>query len=166
VSGSIKIFVRGGPDVIVARNAIRRLAESIGMDTLSLYALMTAVAELGSNIVRHAGEGSIETRVVHDDRGAPGIEVVARDTGPGIEDLTLALQDYYSTVGSMGCGLPSVRRLTSEMTIDSKHGHGTVVRAIRWLSDTRQRTLEPPERTSDAAPDAAPGEAPGGTSKR
>jgi serine/threonine-protein kinase RsbT len=141
------------PDVVVARTITKRLAESIGMDVLAKYSVMTAVSELGWNILRHAGTGTIAIRTVHDENGQAGIEVTAVDSGPGIEDIELALQDSYSTIGTLGCGLPAVKRLMSDVVIESGHGEGTRVRAVRWLEHQPTQTLDPPAPASSVRPD-------------
>jgi serine/threonine-protein kinase RsbT len=62
------------------------------------------------------------------------IVVVARDQGPGIQDLNLALQDGYSTSGGLGLGLPGARRLMDEFVIQSELGKGTLVTMKKWRS--------------------------------
>ena len=58
--------------------------------------------------------------------------VVARDQGPGIADLELAMQDGYSTGGSFGLGLPGARRLMDEFEIRSRPGEGVTVTMKKW----------------------------------
>jgi len=58
--------------------------------------------------------------------------VVARDQGPGIGDIALALQDGYSTSGGLGLGLPGARRLMDEFEIESQVGKGTTVTMKKW----------------------------------
>ena len=48
--------------------------------------------------------------------------VVARDTGPGIADLDLAMSVGYTTYGGRGLGLPGARRLMDEFEITSELG--------------------------------------------
>jgi serine/threonine-protein kinase RsbT len=62
-----------------------------------------------------------------------GIVVVARDEGPGIPDVALAMQDGYSTSGSLGLGLPGAGRLMDELEIDSRPGNGTTVTMRKWV---------------------------------
>ena len=59
--------------------------------------------------------------------------MVARDDGPGIPDVGLAMQDGFSTANSLGLGLPGTRRLMDEFEIVSSPGLGTVITAIKWL---------------------------------
>jgi serine/threonine-protein kinase RsbT len=95
--------------------------------------IVTAVSELGRNILMYAGEGEVVVTTI-DGSERRGIVVVARDQGPGIHDLQKAMLDGYSTSGSLGLGLPGVRRLMDEFAIESAPGRGTTVTAKRWLS--------------------------------
>jgi serine/threonine-protein kinase RsbT len=61
-----------------------------------------------------------------------GIAIVASDDGPGIHDIRQALRDGFSTSGSLGMGLPGVRRLMDEFEITSKPGRGTIVAVKKW----------------------------------
>ena len=61
-----------------------------------------------------------------------GIVVIARDTGPGIADVERALVAGYSTSGSLGLGLPGVRRIMDEFEIKSEIGQGTTVTVTKW----------------------------------
>jgi serine/threonine-protein kinase RsbT len=60
------------------------------------------------------------------------LEVVARDNGPGIADIQLAMQDGYSTSNSLGIGLPGVKRLMDELDVRSGVGQGTTVTMKKW----------------------------------
>ena len=42
------------------------------------------------------------------------------------------MQPGYSTSSSLGLGLPGVKRLMDEMTIESSVGVGTTVTAKKW----------------------------------
>jgi serine/threonine-protein kinase RsbT len=58
--------------------------------------------------------------------------VVARDSGPGIRNVDLAMQDGYSTGKSLGLGLPGAKRLMDEFTIESTVGTGTTITMKKW----------------------------------
>ena len=63
---------------------------------------------------------------------ATDLAVVASDRGPGIPDLSRALEVGYSTSGSLGLGLPGVRRLMDDFEVESRVGRGTRVTARKW----------------------------------
>ena len=67
------------------------------------------------------------------ENGLAGIQIVARDDGPGIANLGLAMKDGYSTSRSLGLGLPGTKRLMDDFEIDSKPGKGTRVTIRKWL---------------------------------
>lgn len=107
------------------------LAELIGFSLTKQYMIATAVSELARNIVNYASKGRITISIVK--RGSQeGIEIVAEDNGPGIQDVSKAMQDHFSTSGSLGLGLPGARRLMDEFSIESEVGKGTRVTARKW----------------------------------
>jgi serine/threonine-protein kinase RsbT len=57
------------------------------------------------NIVKFAGTGEVRIGRL-DEPTRCGLLVVARDAGPGIGDVDLALSDGHSTYGGLGLGLP------------------------------------------------------------
>lgn len=119
----IHVSVSHDSDVATARIEARTLAQQAGLDVPAVEAFATAVSELARNIVHHAGFGEIELAIVE---GA--IVATARDGGPGIADLALALTDGFSTRGGLGCGLPGAQRLVDVFEIESAPGRGTTVR--------------------------------------
>jgi serine/threonine-protein kinase RsbT len=109
-----------------------RMAQDTGFDLVGRSAIMTALSELARNILKYAGRGEVVIARITGDRGA-GVEIIARDRGPGIADVERALQDHFSTSGTLGLGLPGVRRLMAEFEIVSSPGQGTCVTARKWL---------------------------------
>ena len=66
--------------------------------------------------------------------GAHGrIEIVAEDRGPGIPDIDRAMEEGFSTVGSLGLGLQGARRLVDEFRIESTPGNGTTIEVVKWV---------------------------------
>ena len=84
------------------------------------------------SITTYAKRGEVELSVVRDDNGRAGIKVIARDQGPGIENLELAMQDGYTSGGGLGLGLPGARRLVDDFNIDTAPGQGTTVTLVMW----------------------------------
>jgi serine/threonine-protein kinase RsbT len=118
-------------DIVTARQKGRELASKCGFPTTDLAVIATAISELARNIVRYALHGEIVLRLVRDPLKR-GVEVVATDDGPGIPDVSLAMQDGYSTSGGLGLGLPGTRRLMDEFEITTDFGKGTKVTVRRW----------------------------------
>jgi anti-sigma regulatory factor (Ser/Thr protein kinase) len=114
-----------------ARRVAVRLAEAIGMEESDRGAVAIAVTEIATNIVKHAGTGSIVCQQLGIN-GALGIRFLAIDKGPGIRNITSALEDGYSTAGSSGNGLGAVRRLATSFDIYSAPDRGTCIMADFW----------------------------------
>jgi anti-sigma regulatory factor (Ser/Thr protein kinase) len=127
-TGETKIAIEGEEDVAHARIRSRDIASSMGFRQPALDAIATAVSELARNIVDHAEQGEILLTP-----GPRGLEIVARDRGPGIPDVEQALQDGFTTSNGLGCGLSGARRLVDRLEIASEPGVGTVVRIHKWL---------------------------------
>jgi serine/threonine-protein kinase RsbT len=127
-----RLEIRSEHDILTARQRGRELAAEAGFSGSDLTLVATAISEVARNIVEYAGHGEIVLTLVPDGQ-SPGIAVVARDAGPGIPDVALAMQDGYSTSGSLGLGLPGARRLMDELEVDSRPGNGTTVTMRKWV---------------------------------
>lgn len=121
-------------DIVTARQEGRRLAATLSFSPSDLTVIAAAISEVARNILTYAGSGQVDIGLV-ERGGRRGVTIVARDQGPGIADVQLALQDGYSTSGGLGLGLPGARRLMDDFEIASEIGLGTVVTMRKW---TRQ----------------------------
>jgi serine/threonine-protein kinase RsbT len=132
--GSERIAIESDSDVVTARQRARTLAVELDMPSTDQTLLATAISEIARNITTYAtdGRGEVLIDVVRHRDGRPGIRVIARDAGPGIEDLDRALTDGYTTGGGLGLGLPGARRLVDEFDIQTGPGQGTVVTMVKW----------------------------------
>lgn len=127
----IRVAIRSDQDIVSARQKGRALAVELGFSAGDATLVATAISELARNIVSYARRGEITLRAVQS-ANRDGIMVVASDDGPGIPDVAQALRDGFSTSGSLGLGLPGVRRLMDEFEIVSKSGRGTTVTVKKW----------------------------------
>lgn len=118
-------------DIVTARRLGREIATEAGFGGSDLTVIATAISEVARNIVVYAHQGEIVLSLV-ERAGRRGISVVARDQGPGIPDLELAMRDGYSTGKSLGLGLPGAKRLMDEFEIASEVGEGTTVTMRKW----------------------------------
>jgi serine/threonine-protein kinase RsbT len=130
--------IRSEADIMAARHRGRELAASLGFSQTDLTLVVTAISELARNILQYAGQGEVLLRIAEED-GRRGIAIEARDQGPGIDDVERALQDGYSTSGSLGLGLPGARRLLDEFEVRSEPGKGTVVTGKKWANSGVRR---------------------------
>ena len=103
-----------------------------GFDETPSRMIATAVSELVRNILKYAGTGEIRLRRVKG-IGRRGIEIEAVDQGPGIADCEAAMRDHFSSGGTLGLGLPGVKRMMDEFSLESMPGKGTRVTARKWI---------------------------------
>jgi anti-sigma regulatory factor (Ser/Thr protein kinase) len=114
-----------------ARRAAADLAANLGFDETQAGKVTLAVAESGTNIVKHAGRGRLLLRGL-ESAGTPGIELIALDKGPGIANVAASLRDGHSTLGTMGSGLGALSRLAEDFQIFTQPGRGTALRMEVW----------------------------------
>ncbi|MEV0358610.1 MULTISPECIES: ATP-binding protein [Nocardia] len=128
------ILVKVSGDIVIARQAGRELAAELGFSLTDRTMISTAISEIARNITSYAGTGEI--RLLVDEReGRRALIVQAEDQGPGIRDITRALEDGYSTGRGLGLGLPGARRLMDRLTVDSNPGQGTLIEMWKWVPE-------------------------------
>jgi serine/threonine-protein kinase RsbT len=128
-----RIGVASDQDIVTARTRGRAMAVQLGFPAATATLIATAISELARNMLLYAGRGEIVLSSI--ERGERrGIAVLARDEGPGIADVTAAMEDGYSTSGRLGLGLPGARRLMDDFQIRSRIGEGTTVVVKKWNS--------------------------------
>ena len=127
--------VTEGRDAIEATQAAKAMGKALGFGARATEEVAIAVSELAGNLVKHARRGRLTLAPLHQDDRA-GMQIESQDSGPGITDVEQALNDGYSTAGSLGYGLGAVNRLMDEMEIKSSPGKGggTHIVCRRWLA--------------------------------
>jgi len=131
MTDEIRVRITCPPDIVMARQQGRSLAAQLGFLGSDLTIIATAISEVARNIVEHAKKGEIILKSV-DGNPHRGIVIIAQDEGPGILDITRALQDGFSTGKGLGLGLPGTKRLMDEFEIHSEIGKGTTVTMKKW----------------------------------
>jgi anti-sigma regulatory factor (Ser/Thr protein kinase) len=114
-----------------ARRHAALYAEDADFGERERGSLAIAVTEMTTNLVKHAGNGTIVVDAIASN-GSSGVRILGLDKGPGIRDLTAALRDGYSTAGTGGNGLGAIKRLSSTFDIYTAPGVGTAVLAEFW----------------------------------
>ncbi|MGH9744171.1 MAG: anti-sigma regulatory factor [Candidatus Acidiferrum sp.] len=127
----IRVLINSDQDIVLARQRGRSLAADLGFSPGDATLIATAISELARNIVSYARKGVITLRAIQVS-GRQGILVVASDEGPGIANIEQAMRDGFSTSGSLGLGLPGVKRIMDEFEIRSRSGRGTSVAVKKW----------------------------------
>jgi serine/threonine-protein kinase RsbT len=131
-----QIRIASDVDIVEARQAARLMAAELGFEGADLVIIATAVSEVARNIVEYAKPG--EVWIAPAANGfRKGLQVVAIDRGPGIPDVSQAMEDGFSSGRGLGIGLPGSRRLMDDFEIDSKVGRGTKITMRKWLHATK-----------------------------
>ena len=110
--------------------AVKKSLRQMGFPPDAIRRVSIAMYEGEINMVIHADGGQATVNIFPDK-----IEIVLADKGPGIADISLAMQEGYSTAPDnirslgfvAGMGLPNMKRYTDEMRIESEVGVGTTV---------------------------------------
>jgi anti-sigma regulatory factor (Ser/Thr protein kinase) len=119
-------FTSAGEASVNVKKLLRKL--NIAPDIIRKVSIAMYEGEI--NMVIHANGGFADVLVYPDK-----ILIILKDTGPGIPNVELAMQEGYSTakdnVRSLGfgagMGLPNMKRYTDKMEIDTEVGVGTTV---------------------------------------
>jgi anti-sigma regulatory factor (Ser/Thr protein kinase) len=114
-----------------ARRAAANLSATLSFDETQAGRAAIVMTEVATNLIKHGGGGDVIARKVGSGTSA-GLQILALDRGPGIENIGESLRDGYSTAGSQGTGLGAVRRLSSLFDIYSQPGAGTAVLSEVW----------------------------------
>lgn len=120
-------FTRAGE----ASGDVKAHLKKLGFDPAVIRNVVIALYEGEINMVIHAGGGEINVDIDPDK-----ISMTLTDHGPGIPDVSLAMQAGYSTAPDniralgfgAGMGLPNIKKYTDEMIIDTKVGEGTTMK--------------------------------------
>lgn len=128
---AVKLQISEASDVAYAALDAKCFARDLGFSIADQYTIATTVSELAQNIVKYADFGHLSFKTIQQGSDV-GIEVLAKDSGPGIENINRAMTDNFSTGGTMGVGLPGAKRLMDDFHINSAPGQGTEVVVKKW----------------------------------
>jgi CBS domain-containing protein/anti-sigma regulatory factor (Ser/Thr protein kinase) len=116
-----------------AANQIKQVLQEKKFPPKIIRRIAVAAYELEINLCVHSDGGVLSWQVSNG-----RAEVIARDAGPGIEDVEWACRDGTSTANEWirslgfgaGMGLVNVRRVSDEFEITSKKSSGTTVKSV------------------------------------
>jgi serine/threonine-protein kinase RsbT len=119
-----KDFSNAGKVSTAIKDTLKRMG--INPAVVRRVAIVSYEAEM--NLVMYATRGKMALSVSRD-----AVTLNVADEGPGIPDVSLALQEGYSTATpemremgfGAGMGLPNIRRNADEFDISSEIGRGT-----------------------------------------
>lgn len=110
----------------ILKKEIHKLAVQGGFEAKQLAEIDLIVAELGTNLVKHASGGEILAGILQTEEGVT-LELISLDNGPGMTDPEKMIMDGASTTKTLGHGLGSIRRLADAFDIYSRREWGTVL---------------------------------------
>ncbi|OIN61036.1 ATP-binding SpoIIE family protein phosphatase [Arsenicibacter rosenii] len=108
------------------KREIHQLAVQTGFSGQRLAEIDLIIAELTSNLIKHAGGGEILVRPLGETT-FHGIELISIDNGPGMSNPARMMEDGISTTNTLGHGLGSIRRLSDFFDLYTLPNWGTIV---------------------------------------
>jgi len=115
-----------------ARRAAARLCLTHGVDETARGRVALLVTELGTNLARHAKGGRL-LMACSPSAGGCQFEILSIDSGPGMADVGRCLRDGYSSGNTPGTGFGAVQRLSTDFSVFSVAGKGTVILSRVWV---------------------------------
>jgi len=128
-------YTINGGDLLSAGEAsadMKRALKQLGYPSDVIRNAAIAMYEGELNMVIHAGGGEADVEISRD-----AVRITLTDRGPGIPDVELAMREGYTTAPDSvrllgfgaGMGLPNMKKYADELSIDTRPGEGTTVRA-------------------------------------
>ena len=113
-----------------ASASIKRKLKQLGIDSAILRRIAVASYEAELNLIIHSMGGELIMEMT-----PKCINLISKDVGPGIADISQALKEGYSTASEeardlgfgAGMGLPNMKRNADQFDISSKLGEGTTI---------------------------------------
>ena len=118
-----------------ARRAAVSLAQVLGFEEGRGNDIGIVATEAANNVILHAKSGELLI-CSSGEGGSSWIDLIAIDSGPGITDISRAMEDGYSSIGTPGQGLGAIGRLSDLSSLYSLPGKG----AAYWSRFMRDRT--------------------------
>lgn len=120
-----KVDIHAETHTQYAQRIAEKQALSIGLTRPVIDKVRLVTTELATNLLRHAKRGYLLIRSLETGRG---LEIRAVDKGPGINNLDQCLEDGYSSIeGSLGYGLGTIHRASTEFSAYSVPAQGTII---------------------------------------
>lgn len=133
-------------NVSVVRHALAGLAETLGMDEMSIADLKTVVTEACMNVVVHAYDDEGGVLEVEASRDGDAMKVVVRDFGTGIRPDAGSADSE-----SLRLGLSMIAALSRDFQISGGDGKG--VEIGMWISLAGAADAPVEQAPADAAPE-------------
>ena len=131
ISSSGELPLSNEHDIVLGRQAVRRMTVELGFSLVDQTKMVTATSELARNALIYGGGGTLRWTLLSEGTKR-GLRLMFEDQGPGIANLELAMTDGWTSGTGLGLGLTGARRLVNEFHIESTVGVGTRVVITRW----------------------------------
>ncbi len=126
-------FVKAGH----ASSNIKKILNQLNLDPAMVRRIAVATYEAEVNVVAHAFRGIMKVLI-----NPTRIMVCVEDEGPGIPDISKAMQEGYSTASEKvremgfgaGMGLANIKKNTDKLHIHSEINKGTVVEMTTYMN--------------------------------
>jgi anti-sigma regulatory factor (Ser/Thr protein kinase) len=102
-----------------------RMAAFLGLNETKAGEIAIVITEAARNAVIYGGGGQLVLSGIKS-KQETRMEILALDRGPGIADMSRALQDGYSTGGTPGTGLGAIKRIADVFDVFS-NAKGTAI---------------------------------------
>lgn len=123
--------IRVEEDISSIRTSVKRVVALLNFSPVNQTKIITAASELARNTLEHGLGGNVVIQIL-DDETRIGIRMIFEDDGPGIPNISRAMEDGFSTGNGMGLGLSGSKRLMDEFKLTAKNGTGTQVSITKW----------------------------------
>lgn len=122
--GHRSIAIEDKSSIGEARRASVQIAAALGFDEERRSDIGIAATEAATNVLLHASRGELLLCPFADGENI-WLDMFALDTGPGIKDVSRAMEDGVSSIGTAGQGLGAIARLSDESSLYTNEGKGT-----------------------------------------
>jgi anti-sigma regulatory factor (Ser/Thr protein kinase) len=124
-----------------ARRFAAQITAELDFSEQRASAVAIIVNELGTNLSRHAKKGRIILQAT-EANGVKAIQILAIDSGPGIDHIEGSMLDGVSTGSTPGTGLGAIKRQADEFDIYTASSGTVLYAAVRATDD--EPTVERP----------------------
>jgi anti-sigma regulatory factor (Ser/Thr protein kinase) len=138
IKHNFKVSIQDRSEIAEARRIIREMAVYLGFNENQTSKIAIVATELATNLFKHAQKGEILVQIIEENGTPAGIDLIALDHGPGIQNLPEAMRDGFSTYGSAGTGLGAINRLSVQFDIYSQPNQGSAIMARYWLKENSE----------------------------
>ena len=119
-----------------ASSKIKKILKQLNLPNHIIKRAVVALFESEVNVIGHSFGGTLAIDIEKD-----RLHILVSDTGPGIEDVELAMAEGYSTATKeiqemgfgAGMGLPNIKKNTDYLDIRSRAGEHTEIEMLIYF---------------------------------